>query len=45
MAKDFNRIKKRNQNVAITLFWVMSACVVVILFWILGFIIVKGIGV
>lgn len=39
------KAKNISQNIAFTIFRLLSALVVLILFWILGFIIVKGIGV
>lgn len=39
------RRKKLSEQAAFWLFWLMSIAVVGVLFWILGFIIVKGIGV
>lgn len=41
----FDRKKRRTQNVAFWIFRLMSLVVVAILVWILGFLIVKGIGV
>lgn len=41
----FDRTKRRTQGVAFWTFRLMSLLVVAILFWILGFLIVKGIGV
>lgn len=39
------KAKNISQNIAFTIFRLLSALVVLILFWILGFIVVKGIGV
>ena len=41
----FDRRKRRTQGVAFWIFRLMSLAVVAILLWILGFLVVKGIGV